>query len=66
MISKGREAMKSTPKTSNEYDSFENVLKTVLSVPRDEMKRREDEYQRERGKQKAQKKPSARSRRKKA
>jgi hypothetical protein len=59
------EQMKSTPKTSNEYAAFENVLKTVLSVPRDEMKRREDEYQRERGKQKAQKKSSGRSRRKK-
>lgn len=58
------EQMKSTPKTSNEYAAFENVLKTVLSVPRDEMKRREDEYQREREKQKGQKKTSRRSRQK--
>jgi hypothetical protein len=48
--------MKSTPKTSNEYAAFENVLKAVLSVPRDEIKRREDEYQRERA-QKKKKRP---------
>jgi hypothetical protein len=40
--------MKSHPKTSDEYSTFENALKTVVSVPRDEIQRREDEYQRER------------------
>ncbi|MFL6387335.1 MAG: hypothetical protein ACJ71U_07600 [Terriglobales bacterium] len=44
------------PKISNEYANFENTLKTVLSVPREEMKRREDEYQRERA-QKKKKRP---------
>jgi hypothetical protein len=44
------------PKISNEYANFENALKTVLSVPREEMKRREDEYQRERA-QKKKKRP---------
>ena len=40
--------MKTTGKTSAEYATFEGALKTVLSVPRDEMKKREDEYQRTR------------------
>jgi hypothetical protein len=40
------------PKITGEYSNFENALKTVLSVPRDEMQRREDEYQRERKQQK--------------
>jgi len=44
--------MKSTPKTSAEYTTFENSLKTVLSVPRSEMQRREKEYQEQRKKQK--------------
>jgi hypothetical protein len=44
------------PKISDEYANFENTLKTVLSVPREEMKRREDEYQRERA-QKKKKRP---------
>lgn len=34
------------PKNPNEYAAFENALKTVVSVPREEIKRREDEYQR--------------------
>jgi len=45
------------PKISNEYANFENALKTVLSVPREEMKRREDEYQKERAAQKKKKRP---------
>ena len=49
--------MTSRRKTSDEYSAFENVLKTVISVPRDEMKRREDEYQRERASQKKKKRP---------
>jgi hypothetical protein len=44
------------PKISDEYANFENTLKTVLSVPREEMKRREDEYQKERA-QKKKKRP---------
>ncbi|MCU1331961.1 MAG: hypothetical protein JWM08_953 [Candidatus Angelobacter sp.] len=39
-------------KTSSEYSTFENALKTVVSVPRDELKRREEAYQRERAPQK--------------
>lgn len=39
-------------KTPAEYTTFESALKTILSVPKDEMKRREDDYQRERGTQK--------------
>jgi hypothetical protein len=35
-------------KKTSDYASFEGVLKKVLSVPKDEMKRREEEYQRER------------------
>jgi hypothetical protein len=46
------EGMKSTPKTSAEYTTFENSLRTVLSVPRSEIKRREDEYQEQRKKKK--------------
>jgi hypothetical protein len=44
--------MKSIPKTSNEYKTFENSLKTILSVPRSEMQRRENEYQEQRKKKK--------------
>jgi len=56
--------MKSRPKTTPEDQNFQSALKTVLSVSRDEMKRREEEYQREREQQKVLRKPSARSRRK--
>jgi hypothetical protein len=38
--------------TSVEYTTFENSLRTVLSVPRSEMRRREDEYQEQRKKKK--------------
>jgi hypothetical protein len=53
--------MKSEPKTKNEYGTFESALKTVLSVPRSEMLRREEEYKKERAEQKKRKakKPSA-------
>jgi len=40
--------MKTQPQTRNEYAAFETALKTVLSVPRSEIKRREEEYQQER------------------
>jgi hypothetical protein len=40
--------MKSNPKTSAEYAVFEDALKTVLSVPKSEMQRREAEYQQQR------------------
>jgi hypothetical protein len=40
--------MKSNPKPSAEYTAFENVLKTVLSVPRSELQRREEEYKKQR------------------
>jgi hypothetical protein len=46
------EAMKSNPKTSGEYTTFEDSLKTILSVPRSEMQRREEEYQGQRKKEK--------------
>lgn len=36
--------MKSNSKTSPEYTNFENALKTVLSVPRSELQRREAEW----------------------
>jgi hypothetical protein len=35
-------------KTSAEYTTFENSLRTVLSVPRSELQRREKEYQEQR------------------
>jgi hypothetical protein len=44
--------MKSNPKTSDQYATFENSLKTILSVPRSEMQRREKEYQDQRKKKK--------------
>jgi hypothetical protein len=37
-----------TKKKSKEYAVFEDALKTVLSVPRSEMQRREHEYQEQR------------------
>jgi hypothetical protein len=40
--------MKSNLKASAEYTVFENALKTVLSVPRSELQRREAEYQKQR------------------
>jgi hypothetical protein len=40
--------MKSNPKTPDEYTVFERSLKTVTSVPRSEMQRREQEYQEQR------------------
>jgi hypothetical protein len=36
------------PDTSPEYQRFENLLKTVLSVPHSEIKRREEEYKKQR------------------
>jgi hypothetical protein len=33
-------------KNTSEYAAFSEALKTVVSVPREELKRREDEYQR--------------------
>lgn len=44
--------MKSNPKTSGEYANFEESLKTILSVPRSELQRREQEYQDSRPKKK--------------
>jgi hypothetical protein len=44
--------VKSNPKTSPEYTNFENALKTVLSVPRSEMLRREAEWKAGRAEQK--------------
>ena len=44
--------MKSNPKTSDEYTNFEDSLRTILSVPRSEMQRREKEYQEQRKKKK--------------
>jgi len=44
--------MKSELKISSEFQNFENSLKTVLSVPRVEMQRREKEYQEQRKKKK--------------
>ena len=51
--------MKHDPKTPSEYATFENALKTVLSVPRSEMLRREEEYKKQRaGKKKKRAKTS--------
>lgn len=44
--------MKSNQKTSAEHQNFESALKAVLSVPRSEMQRREQEYQEQRAGQK--------------
>lgn len=46
-------SMKSNPKTPDEYNTFENALKTVLSVSRSELQRREKEYQDRRKKEKS-------------
>ena len=46
------QAVKSNPKTSDEYTTFENSLRTILSVPRSELQRREKEYQEQRKKKK--------------
>jgi hypothetical protein len=35
-------------KPSAEYTAFDNLVRQVISVPREELKRREAEYQRER------------------
>jgi hypothetical protein len=35
------------PKTSSEYTAFKSLLRRVLTVPREEIKRREAEYQRQ-------------------
>jgi len=40
--------MKSDTPNSQEYANFENILKTVLSVPHSEIKRREEEYKKQR------------------
>lgn len=39
-------------KKTSEYATFESALKTALSVPRAEIKRREEEYQKQRADQK--------------
>jgi hypothetical protein len=44
--------MHKTEKTTNEYMNFESSLRTVLSVPRSELQRREKEYQDTRKKEK--------------
>jgi predicted phosphoribosyltransferase len=44
--------MKSRKASSTEYATFEDALKAVVSVPRDELKRREEAYQRDRAPQK--------------
>ena len=44
--------MKSNPKTPSEYTVFENSLRTILTVPRSELQRREKEYQEQRKKKK--------------
>jgi hypothetical protein len=54
--------MKSNSKTSDEYTNFENTLKTVLSVPRDELQRREEEYKSQRAGKKKRAKTSPASR----
>jgi hypothetical protein len=56
--------MSPNAKTSGEYETFENALKTVMSVPRDEMKRREEEYQRARGKERKESSKSKHERKK--
>lgn len=45
-------AMKSNPKTSDEYTAFEGLLKRVIQVPHSEIKRREEEYKEQRKKEK--------------
>jgi len=50
--------MKAKSKTPAEYTVFENALKTVLSVPRSEMQRREAEYRKERAEKKKRAKTS--------
>jgi len=44
--------MKRSMKKSSEFQTFSDALKAVLSVPREEMKRREEEYQSDRGQKK--------------
>jgi hypothetical protein len=44
--------MKSNSKTPEQYTTFENSLRTILSVPRSELQRREKEYQEQRKKKK--------------
>jgi hypothetical protein len=40
--------MKSEPHTNPEYDAFDSLLRRVVSVPHSEIKRREEEYQKQR------------------
>jgi predicted metalloprotease len=44
--------MKRQPKTSAEFQRFEDALRAAVSVSRDEIQRREEDYQRERAEQK--------------
>lgn len=39
--------MKSEPETSAEYDKFKSLLDRVISVPHEEIMRREAEYKKE-------------------
>jgi hypothetical protein len=39
--------MESKPKTSEEYDRFTALVDQVIAVPRSEVLKREEEYQRE-------------------
>ena len=58
--------MKADSHTNPEYDAFDSLLRRVVSVPHSEIKRREEEYKRERAhlKKKRQTKASRASRRK--
>ena len=54
--------MKSDPDTSPEYQRFEDLLKTVVSVPPSEVKRiREEEKQKKAKRKKRVKKPASRA-----
>jgi hypothetical protein len=54
--------MKSEPHTSPEYERFENLLKTVLSVPHSEIKRKLDAEKRAKARKKKRAKTSPVSR----
>jgi hypothetical protein len=39
--------MKTNPETQTEYQKFDAAVRQVLSVPREELKRREEQWKRE-------------------
>ena len=43
---------KKEPNTDSEYERFSNLLRSVVSVPHSEIKRREQEYKEQRKKEK--------------